>query len=601
MIIISNKQKCTGCCACLNVCPKRCITMESDDEGFWYPKVKMEECINCRLCEKVCPLLEGNSISVERLNSPQVLAAWNTDQEIRLDSTSGGIFSSLANRIFGLDGFVAGAVYMEDHTVSHIVTNDRLLLKDIRSSKYLQSYSGNIYNKIKQLLNEENKVLICGTPCQIAGLYSVLGRDYERLITCDFICIGVSSPKVFLKYIHLLEQQYGSKATKIKFKNKTFGWHRFATRIEFDNGKTYIKDRYQDPFMRSLLNAHFVRPSCYACQFKGTPRQSDITLADFWGIEKINPKLDNDCGTSAVILNSQKGKDFYRDASSTIISHECSMKDVAAENRALNISIEYKQDREQFFMNINDKSFSELADTYFPIPNYISEKLRWIFAATKDLSRKFLDVCRSLRFSRSAWWQFIYINMLRKSKQRKVRFGFIPTPYCSIMIDKSAQVILNGVLFLGVKQNRKSISETRFSLGKNSSFTINGCFSISSGSDIRVYDNGELILNGGYCNVGSQIVCFKKITIGKGCAIGREVLIQDTDAHEFLNSTNPMTEEISIGEHVWIGFRAMILKGVTIGDGAVVAAGSIVTKDIPAKCLVGGVPAKVIRENVEWR
>lgn len=601
MIEIIDKQMCTGCCACLNACPQHCISMERDHEGFWYPKVDTKICNNCGLCENVCPLLEGNSVPVERLKSPQVLAAWNTDHVIRLDSTSGGIFSALANKMFDADGFVAGAVYLKDHTVSHIVTNDRFLLKDLRSSKYLQSYSGEIFNNIKQLLQEEKKVLICATPCQIAGLYFVLGKDYENLITCDFLCIGVNSPKVFLKYMDMLEQQYGAPSTNIKFKNKTYGWHRFATRIDFANGKTYLKDRNHDPYMRSLLNAHLVRPSCYACQFKGMPRQADITLADFWGIEKIDPELDNDCGTSAVILNSQKGKDFFQGTGETIFSKERSLQDVVAGNRAISQSIEHKHNREQFFVDINDKSFAELANKYFPPPSLISDIVRRLFAKSKRLARKILGVCRRLRFSSSAWWQFIYINILRKATQTKVRFGFIPTPYCRIVLDKSAQIILNGVLVLGTKENRKSTSETRFSLGKKSSFTINGSFSIASGSDIRVFDNGELILNDGYCTAGVQIVCFKKITIGKGCAIARDVIIRDTDAHQLINSTHLMNQEVSIGEHVWIGNRAMIMKGVTIGNGAVVAAGSIVTKDVPGKCLVAGVPAKVIRHNVEWK
>jgi acetyltransferase-like isoleucine patch superfamily enzyme len=277
------------------------------------------------------------------------------------------------------------------------------------------------------------------------------------------------------------------------------------------------------------------------------------------------------------------------------------MQDVVAGNRAISQSIEYRHSREQFFADIDDKPFSELANKYFPPPSLISDIVHWFRAKPKGLARRILGVCRKLRFSSSAWWQFIYINLLRKATQGKVRFGFIPTPYCRIVLDKSAQIILNGVLILGAKENRKSTSETRFSLGKKSSFTINGSFSIASGSDIRVFDNGELILNGGYCTAGVQIVCFKKITIGKGCAIARDVIIRDTDAHQFINSPYPMNQEVSIGEHVWIGNRAIIMKGVSIGDGAVIAAGSIVTTDVPGKCLVGGVPARVLRENVDWR
>jgi len=360
MIKILEKKMCTGCCACMNVCPMQCIEMESDHEGFKYPMVETKICINCRRCEKVCPLLNRDFVTVERFDHPKVMAAWNTDHAIRLDSTSGGIFSALADKMFNDGGLVAGAVFQKDHSVSHIVTGDSSLLDDIRSSKYLQSNMGRLFKDINELLESGRKVLICATPCQIAGLYSALGKDYDNLTTCDFICVGVNSPKVFLKYIQMLEQKYDSLVTKIKFKNKTFGWHRFSTRIDFDSGETYIKDRYHDPYMRSLLNAHLVRPSCYDCQFKGQPRQADITLADFWGIEKINPALDNDCGTSAVILNSQKGFDYFQNTGETIFAHECSLPDVIAGNRAFNKPIECKDDRQSFFAEIDDLPFLDL-------------------------------------------------------------------------------------------------------------------------------------------------------------------------------------------------------------------------------------------------
>lgn len=575
--------------------------MKVDNDGFWYPTIDTHVCTNCRMCEHACPPLKRNPILVDRLKDPQVLASWNTNPVIRLDSTSGGIFSALADTMLDAGGFVGGAVFLADHTVSHIVTKDRLLLEDIRSSKYLQSFFGEVANTIKQLLEHGKKVLICATPCQIAALYAVLGKDHTHLVTCDFVCVGVSSPKVFLKYMDMLEQQYGARASNIKFKNKTFGWHRFATRIDFANGKTYLKDRYHDPYMRSLLNAHLVRPSCYACQFKGFPRPADITLADFWGIERIRPELDNDCGTSAVILNSQKGKEFFHRIREHITSHELALEDVSAGNRALRQSIEYKQGREQFFADLDKKSFAELADTYFPTPNPILELGRRLLARPKHLIGKLLSICRILRFSGSAWWQFIYINMLRTAPRGKVRLGFIPTSYSRIVLENTSQILLNGRLILGVKENRKSTMETRLSLGKQSSITINGDFSVGSGSDIRVFDNGVLILNGGYCTAGVQIVCSKKITLGKDCAIARDVIIRDTDAHQILNSPHLMTQETSIGEHVWIGNRAIIMKGVHVGDGAIIAAGAIVTKSVPTKCLVAGIPAKVIRENVEWK
>lgn len=600
-IKILNKRACTGCCACKNVCPKRCVTMESDNEGFWYPKVDMSLCNKCGLCSNICPLLKEKVASIEELTPPQVFAAWNKDHRVRLDSTSGGIFSALADKMFDAEGFVAGAIYKEDHRVSHIVTNDRLMLDGIRSSKYLQSYTGELFNKIKNLLEDGQKVLICATPCQIAGLYAVLGRNYEKLISCDFLCIGVGSPKVFLKYMAMLEQRYRSIATKIKFKNKTFGWHRFATRIDFANGETYIQDRYHDPYMRSLLNAYIVRPCCYECRFKRVPRLADITLADFWGIEKIRPELDNDCGTSAVIVNSEKGKNYLHSVAQTIICHELSIDDVAAENSALNQSIQCSSDREVFFSLLDSKPFNELANLYFPVSSSISRIASRVLAKPKSAARVFYHLFREMRFSFSSWSQFIYLNFLRKNTQRKGRSLLVPATYSRINVDRKAKIVIsNGLLIIGHKQHRKSRNETCFKIDKNSTLEINGNFKIYSGCDVRVYENSHLTLNGGYCNIGSQIACYKKITIGKEATIARNVCIIDTDAHK-VDQNQQMNQEIIIGDHVWIGYRAIILKGITIGDGAVVAAGSIVTKNIPARCVVAEAPARVIRENIYWK
>ena len=219
MIQIKDKSKCCGCNACVLICPEKCIVMKEDREGFLYPEVQLEKCTDCGLCEKICPLLKETTLSAERLKSPHVSAAWNKEREIRINSTSGGIFSVLAEKMLESNGFIAGAVYSEDHTVVHIVTNDKLKLDKIRGSKYAQSYAGDLYTNVKHLLDSGEKVLVCAAPCQINALYSIIGKDHPNLITCDFICRGVGSPKVFLKCMDLLEQEYGAHATKIVQKN----------------------------------------------------------------------------------------------------------------------------------------------------------------------------------------------------------------------------------------------------------------------------------------------------------------------------------------------------------------------------------------------
>ena len=604
MIKPTNKEMCTGCGACRNVCPQHCITMAHDHEGFWYPQVDTTVCDNCGLCEHVCPLLEGNAIPIKRWVVPPAFAVWNTNQTVRLDSTSGGVFSALAGLMFARKGFVAGAVYAEDHTVFHIVTSDPQKLDALRSSKYLQSYTGELFNSVKQLLEDGKQVLICGTPCQIAGLYGVLGKDHEGLVTCDFICRGVNSPKVFLKYIKMLEEKYDARAARIKFKNKTYGWHRFATRIDFANGKTYIEDLTHDPFMVGYLQYNcFVRPSCYSCHFKEMPRQADITLADFWGLDRIHPEWDNDCGTSAVLLNSEKGRKFFQSAGDELSSHECSIEEIAAGNLALRQSLEQKPGRKQFFDDINAMPFDKLFQKHFPVPGRARKMLNWLMAKTKRVTRRIIWGRRNIGLSPSVWMQFVCINMLRKHTHADVLHSkmIIPTRFCCVELDASAKITINGTLLLGWKRIRQMMLETRFSVGKNAEVIVNGNFTAVAGSDIRVFDNGVLTLHSGFCNEEVQITCAKRITIGAGCAIARDVVIRDCDGHQLIGAKHEKAKEVCIGDHVWIGNRAIVLKGVTIGDGAVVAAGAIVTRDIPAKCLVAGVPAKIIRENVEWR
>lgn len=578
--------------------------MECDHEGFWYPKVDATRCDHCGRCEHVCPLRHGNGLTIRRFERAQVLAAWNTDQAVRLDSTSGGVFSALAVQMFDRGGHVAGAAFAEDHTVAHQVTDDPRMLNALRSSKYVQSDTGDLFSRVKRLLQEEKEVLVCGTPCQIAGLYRVLGRDWDGLVTCDFLCRGVNSPKAFLLYLEMLERRYGAKATRIKFKDKTHGWHRFSTRIDFANGRTYLRDRYHDCFMQGYLKYNcLIRPSCYACRFKKMPRQADITLADFWGLSRIRPELDNDCGTSAVLLNSEKGRAFFRSAGAALCSREFALEDVAADNPALTRSLERKPGRDRFFHDMEAMSFAKLSRKYLRARGRAADIVVSLVTAGRRMARMLAKVWTHMGLSPSTWFQFVHVNFWRKSTCANVRHGkmLAPRKHCRVVIDKTARMVFNGMLTLGWKQFPTSKLETRLWVGRNATVAVNGGFVVYNGTDIRVLDGGVLTLNDGFCNDGVQIMCAKRVTLGKGCAIARDVIIRDYDAHEILHVGHEIAKDICIGEHVWIGTRAVILKGVHVGDGAVVAAGAVVTKDVPAGALAAGVPAKVIREHVVWR
>jgi acetyltransferase-like isoleucine patch superfamily enzyme len=207
----------------------------------------------------------------------------------------------------------------------------------------------------------------------------------------------------------------------------------------------------------------------------------------------------------------------------------------------------------------------------------------------------------SIGISIRTWWQFINVNIMSGNVKKSGLVKYFPLKYCRVEISKSAKLILNHSFTMGEKQLKSSQLETRLLLEPNSNMTINGNFSMYCNSYIRVLEGGELTLHEGYINENVQITCGSKITIGKGCAIARDVIIRDYDAHSIIDSDFEIKKPIHIGDHVWIGNRAMILKGVSIGDGAIIAAGSIVTKNVPPNTIVAGIPAKIIKDRVHWR
>ena len=596
MINIRNKVDCCGCNACGDICGKQAITFKNDNEGFWYPEVDMEKCVDCGLCEKVCPII-NKANHINRNAEPNVYAAYTKDEAIRLDSTSGGIHSMLANKMYEQQAFVGGAVYNPDHTVSQIVDDNPVRLSEIRSSKYLQSNSEGVYNEIRKLLKDGKLVFFCGTPCQIHALYNFVGKEWENLYTCDFICRGVNSPKVFLKYMEMLEKQYGSKATEIKFKNKKWGWHNFSMRVNFENGKEYCKDRWHDLFFIGYLQAgNFTRPSCYECQFKGFPQKADITLADFWGIESLDKTMDQDKGTSLVMVNSEKGQKLFDSIKDDVEWRQFTMEDARRGNPAMESSLSpSKPNRDSFFTDLDKLPFEEVATRYFPSPSatrLLKQRLRPIASGCRQIL--------SLGFSPYQWGTFICINFLSKRVERKGRALLLNKSRTVIQLEKNSHLKLFASLSTGIKQLKHAHMETRVLVERDAELEVRGSFTMFGNSYIRVAPGGKLILRGGFINENVQITAGDVVEIGSDFTCGRDVVIRSYDGHTIEQEGYKVSEPIKIGKHVWVGQGATILKGVSIGDGAIIASGALVTKDVPAHCIVGGVPAKVIRENIKW-
>ncbi|WP_095173934.1 MULTISPECIES: polysaccharide pyruvyl transferase family protein [Blautia] len=296
-----SKKECCGCGACYNVCPVEAIDMVYDDEGFLYPKINEEKCIHCKKCMKACP-----SISPVYDNNlePACYAAYGND-EIREKSSSGGIFSLVAEEILKQGGAICGAAFDEDFRLEQKVIYSQEEMSDLRGSKYIQSNTKKTYLEIKKVLNNGQPALYVGCPCQVAGLKSYLGKDYENLFTIDLLCHGGPSPKAFEKY---LDEVHGKKKIKsVGFRDKDyFGWSTEMT-VKYSNGDVYRKLRSEDLFYRAFLPCLSVRPHCQVCNYAQLPRQGDFTLGDFWGVAKYNPAFTDGKGTSIVSVNSQKG------------------------------------------------------------------------------------------------------------------------------------------------------------------------------------------------------------------------------------------------------------------------------------------------------
>ena len=296
---------CNGCHTCYSVCPKQSIRMVSNSEGFLYPQIDNGLCIKCGLCEKKCPVINPQKIEDEETLAYAVI---NNNEKIRLESSSGGVFTALAENVIREDGIVFGAKFDSDFNVIHGYTDTIESLADFRGSKYVQSTIGDSYIDCKRFLEEGRNVLFSGTPCQIAGLKSFLNKEYENLLLIDIICHGVPSPLLWNEYKKYHEKKSASQIVKIAFRRKNDGWKQFSLAVTFDNASEYCQTLRQDAYLKLFLKDVCLRESCYDCKYKTEKRVSDITIADFWGVQNEYPELDDDKGTSFVITHSDKGK-----------------------------------------------------------------------------------------------------------------------------------------------------------------------------------------------------------------------------------------------------------------------------------------------------
>lgn len=312
--ILCNKKDCTGCATCAQICPQGAINMVKDEKGFLYPQIDSAKCIDCLLCEKKCPI---NELGRTTNPSPTVYACWHKNMDIRLKSSSGGVFSAIAEYILKNGGIVWGAAYSENLILTYQYIENIEDLDKLRRSKYVQAEVNDSFKLIKEQLESGRTILFTGTSCHIRGLYSYLPKKlHENLITIDFICHGVPSPSVFRKYINWLEKKYNDKLIDFNFRDKQYGWDNGVLTVGyFQNKGKKIFMNDENSYFYGMLHDMFIRPCCHECQSNGLQRESDFTIADFWGIgrkQKFDYEHERNYGISLLALNSEKAHKIYK-------------------------------------------------------------------------------------------------------------------------------------------------------------------------------------------------------------------------------------------------------------------------------------------------
>ncbi len=361
MINIVDKKQCCGCSSCFNICPKQCIKMTADEEGFLYPSVDTQKCIDCSMCERVCPMLH-KPLSHDILS---VFAAKNKNDQIRMNSSSGGMFTEFAKFILNKGGLVFGAAFDEKLDVVHCCITNESELYRLQGSKYVQSSLNEVFKEVKAALNKLQPVLFSGTPCQIAGLKAYLQKDYQNLYTVDVVCHGVPSPMVYRKYLAELGEMNDEPIYQVKFRDKTKGWKKGET-LFFTKNNVYGGSKREEPYMKLFLNNVTIRPSCSACAFNNKRSMADVTIADFWGIEKFHPEVDDDKGTTLIMVNTVKGNELFDSVKESCDFCESSFEQAAEYNVAVSKSLNLHEKRKYFFENCPEKTVKELFTEILP-------------------------------------------------------------------------------------------------------------------------------------------------------------------------------------------------------------------------------------------
>lgn len=373
MLKVEDKRACCGCSACAQRCPKHCITMQMDEEGFLYPFVDSSSCIECGLCEKVCPCINQG----EKQSPLELVATYNPDIDVRQMSSSGGIMTMLADVVLKKDGVVFGARFNDLWEVEHGYTEKMEGISSFRGSKYVQSNIRNSYLEVEKFLKEGKNVLFSGTPCQVNGLNLFLLKDYSNLLTVAIACHSVPSPLVWKEYLKSLNLP---SISGINFRDKRLGWENYGLSIEQTHGSNFFQEHSENPFMQLFLHNLITRESCFSCPAKNGRSSADIILGDCWGASQLLPNYTNDHkGISFVLSQSEKGVMAIKELG--IESLPLQLDQVVLYNGGLTTKSNVPKEREKFWRSFHQsankqKVIHKFAAPY--IPGFVSKVKRFL-------------------------------------------------------------------------------------------------------------------------------------------------------------------------------------------------------------------------------